>query len=220
MFGLGELVGIGPSCSTKYSSATNFRLPCSLREFVELFWDDANQHIAFLQVAVRESNIDISPWSLSSIAEGGDGASIPMLRTVAVDHPLPIIEWLPWVPSSVRNTCYQSVTQKSAHRIEIVERSVVKALPIVEPVILCTWVVEQTEDAHVDIRVDLSFSDCNVVLLQGLIEYHATAGLKGYFADWEPHANTVIQKKREGTSEISSEGGLLVRHLWPERGCN
>ena len=140
-----------------------------------------------------------------------------------VDHPLPVLEWVPWLPAHVRNVCCQTVRNdpQIPNKLYIQERSVVTAVPIVEPVLCALWTVTENQPGFVDISVDLSFNDCNVLFLQGLIEFHACAGLKHYFSAWEPHAVEIINGEREralgqsaGDEASTYRPGRLSLPLW------
>jgi len=203
-----------------YNHCSTITLPCGLQEFVCLFFEDKQQHISFLESELKETNIDITNWEEVAVeagegegegeGEGKGSTARSMQRTVSVDHPLPVVEmlWLPWLlPSYVRNSCRQTVSWDPAQptKLSLRERSVVTAVPIVEPVLCAIWSVEEVTPGQLDISVDLSFNDCNVFLLQGLIEYHASAGLQHYFLSWEPHARSLIQSRRErGISGIQA----------------
>ena len=208
-----------------YNHCSAITLPCGLQEFVCLFFEDKAQHISFLETDMKETNINITDWEEIAGEGEGEGTSTARCRqrTVSVDHPLPVVEmlWLPWLlPASVRNSCRQTLSWDPAQptKLSLRERSVVTAVPIVEPVLCAIWSVEEVNPGELKISVDLSFSDCNVFLLQGLIEYHASAGLQHYFLSWEPHARNIIQSRRErGISGISSGeevGGALGSTFW------
>jgi len=205
----------GAPTSNNYAHAAKFQLNCSLKEFVSLFWEDSAQHIDFLERTMREKNIEISPWSESSELIPEENK---MHRTVQVDHPLPVLEWVPWLPAHVRNTCMQTMTAKKEQprQLQIIEKSVVTAVPMVEPVVLAVWCVEESSDGKsVECSVELAFKDCNVLMLQGLIEYHATAGLQQYFRDWQPHAEAIIIKSK---SRLDNSGAAVSPPIGPLSG--
>jgi len=268
-----------------YSHCSKFTLPCDIQEFILLFWEDAEQHRDFLQVAMHESNIVISPWSnigkdallwdffpsqtppvptpaaaatagaesgvevgglaswfgvglttdvdatkappptaaapvleTGKVVDNDGGQKIALTRTVQVDHPLPVVDYLPWIPAFVQNKCDQTVTFhcETPKRIYIEERSVVNAIPWVTPVIAALWTVEEVE-GHLECSVELSFSDCHVIFIQPLIEFYAQRELQAYFAAWQPHANAIITKRRDrGSQAITAPetSGPLCQPLW------
>lgn len=236
-----------------YSHCGSFNLPCDLREFIFLFWEDEQQHVDFLERAMNETNINISPWSLGEREEksevngnswlGGtffddtdntvvvkdnddqDKDKVSLWRTVEVDHPLPVLDYLPWIPASVKNNCKQTITyhSQSPNRLTVEERSVVTAIPWVTPIIAAIWTVEQREDGTLDCSIELSFSDCNVIFIQPLIELYAQSGLQAYFAAWQPHAASIISKRREGgkqSSTIQESSGPVGKFLFSKMQAN
>lgn len=204
--------------ANNYAHCTKFRLEIGMVEFLRLFWENESQaqHVQFLEVCNHETNVEITPWNQIDSELAG---VISMQRTVSCHHPLPVLNWVPYLPAYVKNTCFQTISfdSKEPNRLKIVELSIVRAIPFVKPRIGAIWDVVDN-DGVLEIKTDLSFSVCNVSFVQQLIEFHAKQGMTAFFKDWSAHASALILSRRQkGVSGIQADErqGVLISKFFP-----
>lgn len=201
-------------------NTANFSLQCSLREFIFLFWENEEQHVDFLSTKLMETEIVITKWDHDKAATNVLKSAS---RTVSVMHPLPI--QLPWLPLHIQNRCHQTIkyTNQNSSSLTIVERSAINGIPFVQPYLICTWNITEHLSSSLtpflSISTNVEFDYDMYTLLQSQVEYWSNSAMHIYFTEWEPHANAILNVRRQQNlhSLVSAveDRGTILRRFWP-----
>lgn len=179
----------------------------NLRKFTDIVWETADYITEFLIEKLYEKEIVVTEWTLIS---SPDDERVKYERTIDSQHPLPIS--LPWLPLFVQSSNVQCLEYDSQHNnLRIVETSVIKGLPFVEPCIITEWDVHELPTSSCLARITLRHSYDKSSWIQGMIESNSRTELIRFFQMWETNFNRIaVLSKVDSASEISQSVSKLA----------
>ena len=156
-----------------------------MRYFLDIVWEKGDFLANFLEDEIQEKDVVISDWrniASSDILE----KPVRYERTITSMHPLPIS--LPWLPLAISSTNIQTVEYDCLKlQLRILEISVIKGIPFVEPTIITEWTVEEPSPTSCHVSVNLKFSYKKASVLQALVESNSKSELLRFFELWQIH---------------------------------
>ena len=185
----------------------------NLRRFTDIVWEKPDYITEFLTEKLYEKEIVVTEWKIVS---SPDDERVKYERTIDSQHPLPIS--LPWLPLFVQSSNVQCLEYDPANcNLRIVEISVIKGLPFVEPCIITEWDVHELPTALCLARITLRHSYDKSSWIQGMIESNSRTELIRFFQMWETNFNRLAElSKFDSASEKSKSASKLV-FPYPEK---
>ena len=155
----------------------------SMRYFLDIVWEKGDFLANFLEDEIQEKDVVISDWrniASSDIIE----KPVRYERTITSMHPLPIS--LPWLPLAISSTNIQTVEYDCSRlQLRILEISVIKGIPFVEPTIITEWTVKEPSPNICHVSINLKFSYKKASMLQALVESNSRSELLKFFELWQ-----------------------------------
>jgi hypothetical protein len=195
----------------KGSKIIEFDLSITLLEFIELFWDDWKYHEEFVEKVVYETILSKDEWKNDNndAANNKSNKKLSFSREINTNHPLPIS--LPWLPVYVTNNLHQNIKvsycddnnndnnneDNNFLYVEILEKSNVQGIPLVDPKVCTHWLlkefVDECDEHMLNIKIHLYFEESNPFnIITPLVELHSKNELISYYNYWKESANFYI----------------------------